>query len=84
MFYHGPEGEAVSYERGALVQVQSVVVDDKPDRSPSLLPRGGRALVKRLGLGVSKIDWSTIFDIVVNRYRGRFLMSEVPLYRCNR
>ena len=37
----------------------------------SLLPRGGRALVKRLGLGVSKVDWTTTFDFVVkvfNRY----------------
>jgi hypothetical protein len=29
------------------------------------LPRGGRALVKRLGLGVSKVDWTKTFDFVV-------------------
>ena len=33
-------------------------------RRGSLLPRGGRALVKRLGLGVSKADWATPSDFV--------------------
>ena len=28
---------------------------------------GGRALVKRLGLGVSKVDWTTTFDFVCKR-----------------
>ena len=34
-----------------------------------LLPRGGSALVKRLALGVSKVDWTTTFDFVVKVLR---------------
>ena len=33
-------------------------------RSGSLLPRGGRALVKRLGLGVNKVNWTTAGEFV--------------------
>ena len=32
-----------------------------------MLPRGGRALVKQLVLGVSKVDWTATFDFVVKR-----------------
>ena len=35
-----------------------------------LLPRGGRALVKRLVLGVSEVAWMTTFDLVVKTDLG--------------
>ena len=34
-------------------------------RMVSLLPRGGSALVKRLGLGAIQVDWTTPLDFVV-------------------
>ena len=34
-------------------------------RQGTLLPREGRVCVKRLGLGVSNVDWTTTFDFVV-------------------
>ena len=43
----------------------------RPLLSGSLLPLGGRALVKRLVLGVSKVDWTTTIDCVVKSHRTR-------------
>ena len=41
-----------------------------------MLPQEGRDLVKRLVLGVRKIDWTTYFDIVVHEpYRGEALAT---------
>ena len=34
-------------------------------RRGSLLPRGGRALVKRLVIGVNRVDWTKTFGFVV-------------------
>ena len=47
-------------------------------RRASLLPRGGRALVKRLGLGVSKVHWMTTFDFVVKVPVVRRLQRHLP------
>jgi len=36
----------------------------------SLLSRRGRALIKELSPGVSKVDWTTTFDFIVNPLQG--------------
>ena len=53
------------------------------ERRGSLLPRGGSALregrapVKRLGLGVSQVDWTTTFDFVVKSTPAPLLRAEL-------
>ena len=70
---------SLSHTNITCERVQGPLLSEKPeqclapsqDRAPpsakltgSLLPRGGRALVTRLGLGVSKVDWTMTFVFV--------------------
>ena len=79
LFYHSALGSRVikkkkskTYSRNPYffnphTATPSAFVGAPPSakRRGSLLPRGRRALVKLLGRGVSKVDWTTTFDFVV-------------------